>query len=164
MFYGTMNHRNVLMRFFSARWSVLENSVKSPANEPSAWYKGRCEQMIHSSSRSCQLLWSTKFRNSVCGNPLLISVLPVDTSWLRLVAAGFSPRRPGFAPRSVHVGLVVDRVALGQVFSPSPSVFPCHYHSAAALYSLVYHLGVGHWVLQRPQSHRDVAPPNTTIK
>jgi len=29
-----------------------------------------------------------------------------------------------FAPGSVHVGFVVGKVALGQVFSPSSSVFP----------------------------------------
>jgi hypothetical protein len=34
----------------------------------------------------------------------------------RLVA-GFQPRRPGFEPTSGHVGFVVDKVALGQVFS-----------------------------------------------
>jgi hypothetical protein len=28
----------------------------------------------------------------------------------------FSPRNPGFDPRSVHVRFVVDKVALGQVF------------------------------------------------
>jgi hypothetical protein len=33
----------------------------------------------------------------------------------RLVA-GLSPRRPGFDPGSVHMGFVVDKVALGQVF------------------------------------------------
>jgi hypothetical protein len=27
-----------------------------------------------------------------------------------------SPRRPGFDPRSFHVGFLVDKVALGQVF------------------------------------------------
>ena len=37
--------------------------------------------------------------------------------WLRrLVAAGLSQRRSGFDPGSVHVGFVVDKVALGQVF------------------------------------------------
>jgi hypothetical protein len=30
------------------------------------------------------------------------------------------------------VGFVVDKVALGQVFSPSPSVFPCQFHSTGA--------------------------------
>jgi hypothetical protein len=33
--------------------------------------------------------------------------------WLRWLVAGISPRRPG----SIHVGFVVDKVALGQVFS-----------------------------------------------
>jgi hypothetical protein len=37
-------------------------------------------------------------------------------SWLKRLVAGFSLRRPGFAPGSVHVGFVVDKVALGQAF------------------------------------------------
>jgi hypothetical protein len=36
--------------------------------------------------------------------------------WLRRLVAGLSPRRSGFDPGSVHVGFVVDKVALGQVF------------------------------------------------
>ena len=53
---------------------------------------------------------------------------------LRWLVAGLSPRGPGFNPKSVHVGFVVDKMALGQVsplilrFSPSsfiPSVL--HY-------------------------------------
>jgi hypothetical protein len=35
--------------------------------------------------------------------------------WLRRLVAGLSPRRHGFDPGSVHVGFVVDNVALGQV-------------------------------------------------
>jgi hypothetical protein len=38
--------------------------------------------------------------------------------WLRRLVAGLSPRRPGFDPGPVHVGFVVDKVALGQVFPP----------------------------------------------
>jgi hypothetical protein len=34
---------------------------------------------------------------------------------LRRLAAGLPPRRPAFDPGSVHVGFVVDKVALGQV-------------------------------------------------
>jgi hypothetical protein len=34
-----------------------------------------------------------------------------------LLSAGFSPPRPGFAPRSVYVGPVVEKVELGQVSS-----------------------------------------------
>jgi hypothetical protein len=36
--------------------------------------------------------------------------------WLKSLVAGLSPRRTGFAPGSIHVGFVVDKVALGQVF------------------------------------------------
>jgi hypothetical protein len=36
--------------------------------------------------------------------------------WLRRLAAGLPPRRPGFDPVSIYVGFVVDKVALGQVF------------------------------------------------
>jgi hypothetical protein len=38
--------------------------------------------------------------------------------WLKLLVGGLSPRRTGFAPGSIHVGFVVDKVALGQVFLP----------------------------------------------
>jgi hypothetical protein len=36
--------------------------------------------------------------------------------YLKLLDAGFPPRRPGFASGH-HVGFVVDKAALGQVFS-----------------------------------------------
>jgi hypothetical protein len=40
------------------------------------------------------------------------------------LVAGFPPRWPGFKPGSSHVGFVVGKVALGQVFSECFS-FPC---------------------------------------
>jgi hypothetical protein len=36
--------------------------------------------------------------------------------WLRRLVASLSHWRSGFAPRSVHVGFVADKVAVGQVF------------------------------------------------
>jgi hypothetical protein len=36
--------------------------------------------------------------------------------WLRQLVAGLSLQRAGFDPGSFHVGFVVDKVALGQVF------------------------------------------------
>jgi hypothetical protein len=51
---------------------------------------------------------------------------------LRRLVAGLPPRRPGFDPGSVHVGFVVDKVSLGQVFPPSTSVFPCQFNSTGA--------------------------------
>jgi hypothetical protein len=44
--------------------------------------------------------------------------------WLRWLVAGLPPRRPGFDSGSVHVGFVVDKVALGQVFPPEYFGFP----------------------------------------
>jgi hypothetical protein len=62
----------------------------------------------------------------------MLSMIKVDyeaVPWLRRLVAGLSPRRPGFDPGSLHVGFMVDKVALGQVFSPSTSAFPCQFHS-----------------------------------
>jgi hypothetical protein len=47
---------------------------------------------------------------------VVVRGINVAVPWLRSLVAGLSPRRPGFAPGSIHVGFVVDRVALGQVF------------------------------------------------
>jgi hypothetical protein len=53
--------------------------------------------------------------------------------WLRRLVASLSPPRPGFDPGSVHVGFVVDKVALEQVpLTPSTSLFLCQFHSASA--------------------------------
>jgi hypothetical protein len=51
---------------------------------------------------------------------------------LRRLVAGLSPQRPGFDPGSVHVRFVVDKLALGQVFSPSTLVFLCQFYSTGA--------------------------------
>jgi len=42
-----------------------------------------------------------------------------------------APRRSNFEPRPVHVGFLVDRVALGQVFI---SYIPCQYNSIIGSY------------------------------
>jgi hypothetical protein len=44
------------------------------------------------------------------------------------------PRSPGFAPGSTHVGFVVDKVVLGQVFLRVLR-FPCPYHSTVVLHT-----------------------------
>jgi hypothetical protein len=56
----------------------------------------------------------------------------VAMPWLRRLVAGIPPRRPGFDPGSVYAGLVMDKVALGQVFPPSTSVVACQFHSTGA--------------------------------
>jgi hypothetical protein len=40
----------------------------------------------------------------------------VAVPWLWRIVAGLPLRRPGFDPGLVHVGFVVDKVALRQVF------------------------------------------------
>jgi hypothetical protein len=53
--------------------------------------------------------------------------------------AGFLPRRPGFEPGSSHVGFVVDKEAVGQVFSRVlwilPTIVPqtAHIHNHPGL-------------------------------
>ena len=47
--------------------------------------------------------------------------------WLRRLVAGLSPRRPGFDLGSVDVGFVVDKVALGQVFSRVLRISPLNF-------------------------------------
>jgi hypothetical protein len=53
--------------------------------------------------------------------------------WLRSLVAGLSPRSPGFAPGSIHVGFVVVKVALGRFFSEFLGFPPSIYHSTVAL-------------------------------
>jgi hypothetical protein len=60
--------------------------------------------------------------------------------WLRSLVAGLSPRRPGFAPGSIHVGLVVEKVSLGQAFLRVLRFSPVNI-SFHRLSSNSYHLG-----------------------
>jgi hypothetical protein len=53
--------------------------------------------------------------------------------WLRLLVAGLSPQRPEFAPGSVHVGFVMDTVALGQAFLLIIQFPPHQYYSTMAV-------------------------------
>jgi hypothetical protein len=51
----------------------------------------------------------------------------VAVPWLRRLVTGLSPRRPGFDPGSVHVGFVVDKVALGQAFPRVLRFYPVNF-------------------------------------
>jgi hypothetical protein len=59
----------------------------------------------------------------------------VDVPWLRRLVAGLSPRRLGFDSGSVHVGFVVDEVAM--VVLPI-TLCSSAYHFTNAPYSLIY--------------------------
>ena len=62
--------------------------------------------------------------NRLCCSCLPLGNHTLAVPWLRRSVAGLLARRPVFDPGSVHVGFVVDELALGQVFPPSTSVFP----------------------------------------
>jgi hypothetical protein len=67
-------------------------------------------------------------------------VVLLAVPYLRLIVAGYSRRRPGFASRAVPVEFVVEKVALGQVFLrvlrfSSVNIIP------PLLYALIYHVG-----------------------
>jgi hypothetical protein len=49
-------------------------------------------------------------------HPFMNNMLMLAVPWLRRLVAGLPRRKPGFDPGSVHVGFLVDEVALGQVF------------------------------------------------
>jgi hypothetical protein len=57
-----------------------------------------------------------------------VSTVPIfrveDESSMFLIYIGISPRMPGFAPGSINMGFVVDKVALGQVFLRVLRFFP----------------------------------------
>jgi hypothetical protein len=68
--------------------------------------------------------------------------ISVAVPWLRPLVAGISPRKTGFDVRSVHVRIIVDKVALGQVFlrvlpfypvSIIPPMLHIHLHLHVAL-------------------------------
>jgi hypothetical protein len=54
----------------------------------------------------------------------------------------FPPRRPGFEPGSDHVGFVVDKVALGQVFTKYFG-FPCQFEFHRLLHNRRLSSGAG---------------------
>jgi hypothetical protein len=57
--------------------------------------------------------WNLRVVSKMCFISLLYFVIRCDAKavpWLKRLVAGLSPRRPGFAPGSIHVGFVVDKV------------------------------------------------------
>jgi hypothetical protein len=56
-------------------------------------------------------------------------------------SSGFPPQRPGFEPRSGHVGFVVEKVVLGQIISEYWG-FPCQFSFHRLLHTH-HHLSSG---------------------
>jgi hypothetical protein len=84
--------------------------------------------------------------------------------WHKRLVTGFPHRQPGFDPRSSHVGLVVDKVALEQV-SSEYFEFPCQFSFHQTLH---HHLSSGagtrgQLVTEEP-SGLSLTPPHGTKK
>jgi hypothetical protein len=59
--------------------------------------------------------WMNDFLGVACNTHVLLIYRFLAVPWLRWLVTGLSPRRPGLDPGSVHVGFVVDKLALRQV-------------------------------------------------
>jgi hypothetical protein len=84
------------------------------SNDTSALCLDRCNKL----RRVITSLETTAQRMSLWSSQATVKVTKAGP-WLRRFVASLPPRRPGFDPGLVHVGFVVDKVALGQVFPPS---------------------------------------------
>jgi hypothetical protein len=56
--------------------------------------------------------------------------------------AAFPPQRPGFEPKSGYVGFVVEKVALGQVFSEDFGSPANSYSTDCSTFNITYHPGL----------------------
>jgi hypothetical protein len=74
------------------------------------------------------------------------------------------PRRPGFDTRSDHVGFVVDKVALGQLFSEYFD-FPCQFSFHQMLHTqLSFGAGKAGQLVADVPSGLSLTPPQETKK
>ena len=86
------------------------------------------------------------------------TILPIvwTVFQLRWLIPGASPRRPCSSPRFVHVGFVVDEVAMEIFFLPINSIFHFSYQSISDEYYFMHHSDDGHGTHYRPHLHRRV--------
>jgi len=68
--------------------------------------------------------------------PLYSSEFSRLVTCLRQLTVGFSRWGPGFSPKAFHTKIVVNKLALGQVFVPVRRYFPASYHCTNAPHSL----------------------------
>jgi hypothetical protein len=94
-------------------------------------------------------------------NPIKVAGILTEkaVSKLRGLVACFLPLRPGFEPRSSHVGFMVDEVALGHVFSEYVG-FPCKFsfypttpHSSSSIIQGCYNRPISGRRTKWTQSH-----------
>jgi hypothetical protein len=90
--------------------------------------------------------------------------------WLSRLVAGLPPRRPGIDPGSVHVGFVLDKVALGDVFPRVLHFYPINFIPPVLHYTekpkklIIFITGLHHKPQGGGASVTSVAGPFTTKK
>ena len=104
-----------------------------------------------------------------------ISFVPHHYTWQQAITEAVtscSLQKPRFDPKPVHVGYVMDNVALEHVFSEYFG-FPCMYHSISALYAYFIHIPLTQCILNNwandsinkqnnyVTTHKHLAPQST---
>jgi len=84
-------------------------------------------------------------------NTILLIVWTV--SQLRWLIPGVSPRRPCSRPRFVHVGFVINEVAMGILSSRLIPFSLFNYHSISDEYCFIHHSDDGHCRYFKPHLH-----------
>jgi hypothetical protein len=97
-----------------------------------------CNLQSWSHVRSESMVWLINLRQGFINSTRICECRPGHSSevCLRLLTSEARVRSQG-SPCGI-----CGQSGTGTGFSPSPSVFPCQYHSTAVPYSLTYHLGL----------------------
>jgi hypothetical protein len=82
--------------------------------------------------KECGFLVREKYRRIYL---IMLLTAKLVVPWLRRLVAGLSPRRTEFDPGSVHMGFVVDEVALGQVSPRVLRFYPVNLISPVLCYN-----------------------------
>jgi hypothetical protein len=138
---------------YDGRWTksknpVIPNVIHHPQNPLGSTYEvGRAiaQAVSHLFSTAAALVPAQVRSRGICGGQSdpgtgFLRVLSPANSHSTNRFAGFPPLRPRFEPRASHVGFVVDKVALGQLFSECFG-FPCQFSFHRPLHT--HHLSSG---------------------
>jgi hypothetical protein len=116
---------------------------------------------IFTKPKSCGAYENSLHIIKVSSSPVSSTNIPnlqMVVPWLRRLLASLSPRRPRFAPGSVHVGSAVDTVTLGQVSLRVLWLYPVSI-MPPRLSILIYHLEDEQYARCWPQ-FRDIVSPH----
>jgi len=114
--YGTIHSavRHILLK-------TVEANCLFPIDNGEGFLSVKSHLSVHTSCADVLIPYLPENRDRVRLRKLAFFRMLAIT-WLRELVTLLSPRRPGFVPRPIHVGFVIDKMALRQVF-PNASVF-----------------------------------------